>query len=84
MKSEVKTGIQSGDMSNAYYTLHVDLCELGDDPDTWRLAITQCVPDGLSTTKQRLHFERYFDSREGADQFVRAYQRLKRIEPNYV
>jgi hypothetical protein len=65
-------------MSNAYYTLQVDRCELGDDPDTWRLAVTQCVPDESSVTKQQLHFERFFDSQEGADQYGSTWASVQR------
>ncbi len=56
-------------MSNAYYTLEVVPCELGDDPDQWRLAVTRYAADESSATDQRLHFERFFDSQEGAVQY---------------
>jgi len=56
-------------MSNPYYTLHVDRCELGDDPDTWRFLVNQCVADETSVSQHRLHVERFFDSQEGAVQY---------------
>ena len=56
-------------MSNVYYTLQVDRCGLGDHPGKWRLTVTQCVSDGSSVTKQRLYFERFFDSQEEAVQY---------------
>jgi hypothetical protein len=56
-------------MSNAYYTLQVDRCELGDDPDSWRFLVNQSVPDESSVSPQRLHFEQFFDSQEGAVQY---------------
>jgi len=56
-------------MSNASYTLQVDRCELGDDPDSWRFLVNQSVPDDSSVSPQRLHFERFFDSQEGAVQY---------------
>jgi len=50
-------------MSNSYYTLQVDRCELGDDPDTWRFLVNQCVADETSVV------ERFFDSQERAVQY---------------
>jgi hypothetical protein len=52
-------------MSKVYYTLQVERCGLGDS-GKWRLTVTECVSDGSSVSKQRLYFERLFDSQEGA------------------
>ena len=60
-------------MSNAYYTLQVARCELGDDPDSWRCLVNQCDPDESSGSQQRLHFERFFDSQEGAVQYGKTW-----------
>jgi len=65
-------------MSNVYYTLQVDACGLGDHPGQWRLTVIQCVSDGSSVTKRRLHFERLFDSQEGAVQYGSTWASVQR------
>jgi hypothetical protein len=65
-------------MSNAYYTLQVDRCGVGDDPGKWRLTVTQCVSDGVSVAKQGLYFERLFDSYVGAVQYASTWASVQR------
>ena len=65
-------------MSNAYYTVQVDRCGLGDDAGKWRLTVTQCISDGSSVTEQRLHFERLFDSHEAAVQYGSTWASVQR------
>ena len=64
-------------MSNVYYTLQVDRGGLGD-PGEWRLTATQCVSDGSSVTKQRVYFERFFDSQEEAVQYGSTWASMQR------
>ena len=64
-------------MSNVYYTLQVGWYGLGV-PGKWRLTVTQYASNGSSVTKQRLYFERLFDSEEGAVQYGRTWASLQR------
>ena len=64
-------------MSNVYYTLQVDGLGLRD-PGKWRLTVTECAADASSVTKQRLYFERLFDSREGAVQYGSTWASVQR------
>jgi len=60
-----------------YYTLQVHQCGVGD-PGKWRFTITECVSDGASVTNQRLYFERFFDSQEGAVQYGSMWASVQR------
>ena len=73
-----RTGIRPRLMSNAYYTLQVDRCGVGDDPGQWRLAVTRCTSDGSSVAKQQLYFERLFDSQEEALQYGSTWASVQR------
>ena len=64
-------------MSNVYYTLLVDWYGLGD-PGKWRLTVTECVADASSGPKQRLYFERLFDSEEEAVQYASTWASVQR------
>jgi hypothetical protein len=75
--NEVRTGIRSRLMSNAYYTLQVDRCGLGD-PGKWRLTVIEYVSVASSVTTQRLYFERLFDSEEGAVQYASTWASVQR------
>ena len=55
----------------------MDRLGLGD-PGKWCLTITECVSDTSSVTKQRLYFERLFDSQEGAVQYGSTWASVQR------